>query len=87
MGATHTTNAISGARETIDIDWGRVEEALRKLNSRPDGAFTIRDYANKYDVTYYSAKNTLGNLVAAGELERTDPSHGKKVYFWFQENK
>ena len=86
MGTTYSEDAISGTRETIDIDWERLEEALRKLEEKPAGSFTVRDYAEKYDVTYSSAKNTLGNLVDAGILGRTEPLPGKRAHFWFKEN-
>jgi predicted transcriptional regulator len=86
MGTTYTTNALSGTRETIDIDWDRLEEALGNLNKQPDGAFTIGDYAKRTGKTESSAKVALNKLVSAGVLERTTPAFGKKAHFWFKES-
>ena len=86
MGTTHSKNAISGTRETVDPKFLEAMERLREYKPQPpEGAFTVEQAAAEWGYTDNSrASKKLRQMWQDGILERMNVENNK-MYYWFKE--
>ena len=86
MGTTHSKNAISGTRTTIDPKYLEAMERLLeyKLPEPPAGSFTVAEAADQWGVEHNTATKRLGAMYKDGLLDRV-ALEKNKLYYWFKE--
>ena len=84
MGRTHTTDAVSTTRATVDPKFLDAMERLRCVTPViPEGAFTVQDAEREWEMSRPGAYAKLDKMVNAGILEKARGS--KRNYYWFRE--
>lgn len=68
----------------MGIDWEKIDEIVKASHVPPEDAFTIDDYAARYDVSYNTARRRLNKLAGQGVIEK-HWSNGNKAYFTLSE--
>ncbi len=86
MGRTHTTDAASATRDTVDPKYLEAMERLLeyKLPEPPDGSFTVEEAADQWGVEHNTATKKLGAMYKDGLLDRV-ALEKNKLYYWFKE--
>ena len=86
MGTTHSENAISGSRDTVDPKFLEAMERLLeyKLPGPPEGSFTVEEAADQWEVEPNTAYKKLSKMYKDGLLERVSLVNNK-MYYWFKE--
>ena len=87
MGTTHSKNALSASRDTLDVDWERLDKAFSSLGLEqkiPENSFTVDEYMDRSDVdiSYPGALHRLKKLVDNGTLGKTKGKRGRNYYFF-----
>jgi hypothetical protein len=63
-----------------EFDWGVVEQTLRDAAPRPpEGAVTIEDFMQRYEIKRNAAQVRINLLIAAGKLNKVRV--GKYMYY------
>ena len=86
MGRTHTSDAVSGTRDTLDPKYLEAMERLLeyKTPEAPDGSFTAEEAADQWGVAYNTASKKLLSMYKDGLLDRVAVGDNK-MYYWFKD--
>ena len=85
MGRTHTSDAVSATRDTIDPKYLEAMERIASYNPKPpEGSFTVADVAKEWNCENSTAGKRLKKMYVDGVLDRMSQG-SNKMYYWFKE--
>ncbi len=85
MVRTHTSDAVSTTRDTVDPKFLEAMERLASYNTTPpEGAFTKEDAAEQWNVNPNTASKRLMRMHEEGIVDRISMLNNK-MYYWFKE--
>ena len=87
MGTTHSKDAISTSRETLDPKYLEAMDKLLEysaLREPPEGSFCVHEAADQWEVEYNTAYKKLARMYKDGLLDKA-VLENNKTYYWFKE--